>query len=148
MATAKKDDAMATDDDGGDEMGPGMGSGTSSGTGSDVGRESATFTNPMTDDSPPDTNPVAHIGGQEVEVVANADDTDTFHRMVVQSGPENPSDPGNQLVQITKDQTREFTYPGTTRTSGQLIAAAGTLTTRRQAEAMGLDKEAYQEVGG
>lgn len=79
------------------------------------------------------------IGSEPVEVADDPDNPpDTFHKMVVQSGPVNPSDPGLELVTVSDDQIREFTHEGSTRPSQQLLAAAGTVMTRRQAEELGI----------
>lgn len=144
MATKKDDEGTDTSDTD-TPRGSGMSGSQATDMGDDVGRASATFANPPSDDPAPGTHPVPSIGGVEAEVVGSAEETDTFRKPVV-LGFKNPSSPANDLVTITSDQIRTFTYPGTNRQSEQLVAAAGTLTTRGQAEAMGLDKSAYQEV--
>jgi hypothetical protein len=75
----------------------------------------------------------------DVERVASAKDTDTFHKAVVQTGTANADpDPANAVVLLKTDVVEEFTYPRTSRPSRRLNAAAGTLTTRRLAEENGI----------
>lgn len=54
-------------------------------------------------------------------------------------------DPGQQLVEVTEDCEEELIYPNTTRSGGRLIAPAGTIVTRRQAEEMGLKSGQYSD---
>lgn len=76
---------------------------------------------------------------QEVEVVASAKDADTFHKPVVQEGVQGPGgDPANAPVIVGADVIEDFQYPRTTRPARRLVAAAGTLTTRRLAEENGI----------
>lgn len=74
----------------------------------------------------------------DVTTAKSAKDVDTFHKAVIQEGPEFGSDPANAAVIVTKDVIEDFQYPRTQRPARRLVAAAGTLTTRRLAEENGI----------
>lgn len=74
----------------------------------------------------------------DVTTAKTAKDADTFHKMVIQEGTEFSGDPANQPVIVTKDVIEDFQYPRTQRPARRLVAAAGTLTTRRLAEEGGI----------
>lgn len=67
-------------------------------------------------------------------------------KMTLQVAPTS-TDPGQQLVEVTEDVMVDLVFPNSTREGGQkLVAPAGHVTTRRQAEEMGLTSGQYKEI--
>jgi hypothetical protein len=131
---------MATKDEG--EQAEGSRSGSSARRSSASSTATTSTHSPMnTNMAAGDPNPSEHtpqIAGQEVTYASDPKEADTFRNPVVLKGPDDPNDPGQNLVIVGEDQIREFHHPGSKRISRQVIMAAGTLTTRRLAEEAGV----------